>query len=346
MIKHTVRVLLFCLLLGSPSALLAQDEDIQDRDEGGQQLAQTGMKFLSVSLDARAAAMGSAMTAQEDASSAAMFYNPAAMARLSSATHLSVNRVQWIGDVNYNGGGIAFKPLNGRYGVIGVSLVAVDYGELEGTIRADNEQGYEDLGSFSPSALSAGIGYAQALTDRFSVGGNVKYVRQSLGASTMERSGDELVQKNRTASTVAFDFGVIYQTGFRSLNFAVGARNFSQELTYAEESFELPLTMHVGVAMDMMDLTRMNQDMHSLLLSVDAERPRDYDEQIKTGLEYRFMDIVALRAGYVYPSDERGYSLGVGLKPSLRGVDFGFDYAYTRFGDFGNVNRLSAQFAF
>ena len=343
--KYVTEALLLCLLIGLASPALAQQE-IQDTDEGGQQLAQTGMKFLSVSLDARAAAMGSAITALANASSTAMFYNPAAMARLQTVSHLSVGRVQWIGDVDYNAGTVALSPADGQYGVFGVSVVAVDYGRLQETVRADNDRGYEDVGKFSPSALSAGVGYAQALTDRFSVGGNVKYVRQSLGSSVMRRSGDGFLEQDRTASTIAFDFGVIYRTGFRSLNFAVGARNFSQELTYAEESFELPLTMHIGVAMDMIDLTSMDQDMHSLLLSVDAQRPRDYPEQLQTGLEYRFMDMVALRAGYIYPSDEQGFSLGVGLQPSLRGFEFGFDYAYTHFGDFGNVNRLSAEFAF
>ena len=46
-----------------------------------QKLAQTGMKFLNVSLDARASAFGDAYTSLETKSSA-VFYNPASMARL------------------------------------------------------------------------------------------------------------------------------------------------------------------------------------------------------------------------------------------------------------------------
>jgi len=55
------------------------------------------------------------------------------------------------------------------------------------------------------------------------------------------------------------------------------------------------------------------------------------------------MDVLSLRAGYVMPSDEKGISLGAGLQTEISDLGFRFDYAYTRFGRFGNVNRLSVN---
>lgn len=338
--KTSICIVVLCLIAaaGVPGAF-GQNADRQ-------RLAQTGMKFLSVSVHPRAAAMADAATALE-ASSVAMLYNPAGMARLENAFSVALGQTRWLAGTRYNAATAAFRPAGGAYGVFGLSLVAVDYGNyFLGTIRADNEQGFIDLGRYSPAATALGLGYARALTDRFSVGGNLKYVRQSLGESTMRLEGDSPVKEAFSTSTVAVDFGILYKTGFRSLNFAFAARNFSRELTYAEESFELPLTFRIGISMDVMDLTSMNQDVHALRLAVDAERPRDFAEQVRAGLEYRFMNLLSLRAGYVYPTDEQGINLGAGVQTGVGDVDLGIDYAYTEFGTFGSVNRVALQLGF
>ena len=351
--KCAILTLLFMVLFAHTAWAQFQEEEIE-----GERLAQTGMKFLSVSVDPRAAAMGGALTALENGS-ASMFYNPAGMAGITRFVDVALGQTQFIGNADYNIGSAAFRPLDGLYGVFGVSLVAVNYGEFLGTIRADNEQGFVDLGTFSPTAMALGVGYARALTDRFAVGTNVKYVRQSLGAAVMSVDTDGNMERRDTdASTVAVDFGVLYRvapnahsslvrrcdgTGFRSLNFAVTARNFSREITYAEESFELPLTFRIGLSMNMMHLTSVDPAVHSFLLSVNAERPRDFAERVQLGGEYVFMNTMALRAGYAYPSDEEGVSIGAGLQQSFRGIGFGFDYAYTDFGILGDVNRVALR---
>lgn len=317
-------------------------------------LAQTGFKFLSVSVDARSAAMADAMTADPMASSVAMFYNPAGMAWFEGNVHVGAGQTQWIADINYNIASVAFRPAGGVYGVFGLSLVSVDYGsDIIGTVRANNENGferYEDLGLANPepTALAIGLGYAKALSDRFSVGGNVKYARQDLGSGVVARGdGSGLIEESNDKNTIAFDFGVLYKTGFRSLNFAMSARNFSRELQYVQENFELPLTFRIGVSMDLMDFTNMNRDMHALRVVLDAERPRDFSEQLKVGGEYLFMNTLALRAGYTFPTDEQGVSLGVGLQQQFGDYGIGADYAYTTFGDyFDSVNRFAIQFSF
>ncbi len=308
--------------------------------------AQTGMKFLSMSIDARAAALGSAVTAV-DGTYASLFYNPAGLAAQQNWMTAGASQVQFIADINYNMAALNLAPWGGRYGVVGVSLMHVDYGSMQETIRDNTDQGYQDLGTFSPSAYSLGLGYARALTDRFSIGGHVKYVAQDLGNPVDERGdGDALIRAEAREGQLAYDFGMMYRTGFRSLNFAVTARNFSPEVTFVEESFELPLELRIGVAMDLVDLTSLDQNMHSLLLAVDTNKPRDFTEQVSFGAEYGFMKTLYLRAGYSQPSDEQGVSLGVGVQQSLRGVGFGADYAYTDFGafnQFGKVHRLSLR---
>lgn len=328
---------------------LASGQDGEDPDGPGfqdpdvEKSGQTGFKFLSLSLDPRASAMGGAFTAQEGVGSISMFYNPASLASLEGVTDVAVTRTQFIADINYNAGSIAFSPSDGVYGVFGVSIVAVDYGTFEETITGPG--GYIDLGTFSPTALAVGVGYARSLSDRFAVGGNVKYAHQNLGTFAVGRGDDDaLMSEDYSKSTAAFDFGVLYKTGFRSLNYAMSVRNFSPELRYEQESFELPLTFRIGVSMDVMDLTSMDPNLHSFQLAVDAERPRDFSEQIRVGGEYLFMNTLALRAGYAVPSDTEGFNVGVGLQQNLTGFGFAFNYAYTTYdGGFDAVHRLGLQ---
>ena len=332
------------LLLLVPTTALAQeiDQDLE-RDK----LAQTSFKFLKISPDARAAALGDAMTSMEMRSSMAMFYNPAGMARIEGKFSAGFSITNWIADINYNAASIAYNT--GRFGVVGFSLISSDYGDnFIGTVASTSEAGfteYSELGLANPepSSLAIGLGYAIAITDRFAVGANIKYAQQDLG-SALVATGE---LEDNEESTLAYDFGVLYDTGFRSLKFALSVRNFSQELTYVNENFELPLSFNVGVSMDVTDfMATVDPDMHSFNLMFEAERPRDFSEQLKVGGEYMFMNILALRAGYVFPTDEQGVNLGAGLNYSAGSVGFGVDYAYTTFGVFDNVQRLGVHLSF
>lgn len=350
--KFSLAMPLIFVIVGllASSAFGQEEEEKEEFDKR----AQSGMKFLSFSVDARAAAMGDALTAENQGSAVSMFYNPASMARQSGMVSAVFGQTEWIADINYNGIGVAFQPAGGLYGVFGISALFVDYGTLLGTVRADNDEGFIDTGEFSPSAVALGLGYARGLTEQFSVGANVKLVSESLGATmssvVSDTTGlpaprpptyitDVKIDAENSVQTFAFDFGILYRTGFRSLTLAMSARNFSRDLTYEAENFELPLTFRIGVSMDLIDFTGMNPDMHSFVLAIDTERPRDFSEQIKVGGEYVFMNTLALRGGYIYPHDVQGITLGAGVQA----FGFGFDFAYTTFEVFDNVIRFAVR---
>lgn len=340
---YTTLAIVILLLIAVPSAFGQEDGDPGFQDPDVEKSAQTGFKFLSLSLDPRATAMAGALTAQQATGSVAMFYNPATMAYMEGSFDVALMRTQFIADINYNAGSIAYSPRDGLYGVFGVSVMAVDYGEIQETVYDPNTT-YRDLGTISPTALSVGLGYGIALSDRFAIGANVKYALQDMGsfAVSVDDEGD-LTTKDYTQGTAAFDFGVLYDTGFRSLNFAMSVRNFSPELRYEQESFELPLTFRIGMSMDMIDLTSMDPNMHSFQLAVDAERPRDFAEHLRIGGEYVFMNTLALRAGHAFPSDTEGLHLGVGLQQQVSGFGFALNYAFTSYEVFDAVHRMGIQ---
>jgi hypothetical protein len=315
-----------------------------DTEVSTEKLGQTGMKFLSTSLDARATALGGAVTADESfASSTSLFYNPATMARMTGTFSVGFGITQFIADINYNALSVAFKPQGGNLGVFGFSLMNVDYGDII-TTRVDddpnNQSGYVELPTFSPTALAIGIGYARSFTDRFSVGAHVKLATQDFGDHATTRGGST---STFDASTIAVDFGILYNTGFRSLVLGMSARNFSSEVTYVSESFELPLTFQIGLAMDLIDFTSMDPNMHSFKFRVDAQRPRDFEEHLSIGGEYTFMNLLSLRAGLAeafVQDEERGVSLGAGLNLEVSNVHLTADYSFTEFGVFDSVNQF------
>jgi len=306
---------------------------------GQKKLAQTGFQFLSVATDARGGALGNAMTTLQ-AGSSSLFFNPAGMSRMSGFVDMSATQNNWIADIVHNTYSLAISPSGGRFGVFGLSLTSVDYGEVEGTMVWGNEQGYIDTELMEPTAFAIGLGYAKALTDKFSVGGQIKYTGQHLGRSMVPVGEDSLTLKKNLAFATAIDFGTIYQTGFKSLAFGMSVRNFSNEIKFEKEGFQLPLTFRIGISMDVFDLVS-SLESHGLLVSIDASHPRSYPEQLMVGLEYDWKKILFLRAGYVGNADENDLSFGFGVSKFGAQVD----YAYTPYGIFDNVQRFTIRFS-
>jgi hypothetical protein len=303
--------------------------------------AQTGFQFLSVAADAKAVALGQAVTSLEMGSSS-LFYNPAGMANMKQFFDVTASYNKWIADIQHNTFSLAINPAHGRWGVIGFSAHTVNYGDrFYGTVVADNEAGYLDTGDLKPTAFAFGVGYARALSDRFSIGAHVRWAKQDFGTVTIPESDSTLTKKSYDLMPMSFDFGTLYQTGFKSLVFGMSIRNFSKEIKYEEEGFQLPLIFNLGISMDLFDFLPWEAKDQSALLMVNATHDRSHPEQILLGVDYSFKKMVSLRAGYVSHNDEDAWSYGAGF--SLIGISL--DYAYTPFGVFDQVQRMTARFA-
>jgi hypothetical protein len=124
----------------------------------------------------------------------------------------------------------------------------------------------------------------------------------------------------------------------------MSVRNFSKEVKYAQEGFQAPLVFNLGISMNVLDLLPEVPANQVLYISIDATHFRDHPEQIKVGLEYSFMNILKLRGGYVSKSDYDQSSLSYGLGVAYSGISF--DYAYTPFGVFTKVQRISARITY
>ena len=303
-------------------------------------LAQTGFQFLSIASDARSGGMADAMTTMHS-NSVSIFSNPAGLARQSEFFDINFSSNEWIAGIKHDALSFSFSPKNGQFGSVGFSLLNVDYGELQGTMVWDNDQGFIDTEKFSPSALALGVGYGRALSENFSVGGHLKKAYQYLGNNVVPISDSSNVVENNVANAIAVDFGTIYITDWHGFTFGMSVRNFSEEAEYGYDSFQLPLTFRIGGSIDVFSFFPSFSEKQSLRMAMEALHPRSHPERLNLGLEYSFMGMGHLRLGYLFNYDERNLTYGGGIKIGPLKVD----YALTPFGVFDSVNRISVSIA-
>jgi hypothetical protein len=307
-------------------------------------LAQAGFKFLSIPVGARQTALGaSAMALSNDAN--AMFWNPAGMSQVANRD-ISINYNKWIAEIAQQSAAFAINL--GIWGVFGVSAIMMDYGDFYGTRRADNDAGYVDTETFSPSAFAFGLAYARQVTDKFSFGAHLKYAKQDLGTSWYVGPDAALADaesRDNSMGLFAADFGTQFLTGFKDLKIGMSITNFSQEKKYEEEAFPLPLQLAFGASMNLFSLFSEGGP-HKLNLAVDASHPRDFQERLNWGLEYWFMDTLAIRGGYKMRYDEEDVTFGAGVKQDLGPLAGKIDYSFNNFGRFDPVHRITVGAAF
>ena len=306
--------------------------------------AQSTMNFLLVGTSSRASALGEAYTSIGNGSES-IFYNPAGLTNTNNQFDINLNYTQWIADINYLSGGVSWNL--DTYGIIGVHLLTVDYGTINGTsISTDQELyplGYIDNGPVSNvSAYSVGVSYAKSISQEFSIGGTVKLAGQNLGVNQLVNGS-----KDNNANKLVFDAGVLYKTGFKGFSFGMAIRNFATDLKREEIEEQLPLVFSLGASINLMDI--INTDLaqnNNILFSADFLHQNNYSERLNFGLEYKFLQMISLRGGYQTNRDLASWSGGIGFNTTVSDYDLELNYSYSRFKYFNSVSRISLTFSF
>jgi hypothetical protein len=319
-------------------------------DAYAQKVGSTSMQFLKVMPSARATAMGDAYAVLASGAEA-VFWNPSGLA-LAQTQELSLTYVDWIFDARQ--GALSYALPMGSIGALGVQVQYVDFGEFEETTTADpyikdpNAPGLTGR-TFRPFSFLVGLTYARSLSDKFSAGLSVKYAHESLfdgqwvTAYIGQLSGLQTVKT--WASGLLFDFGLRYNTGFRSIQVAASVQNFGADVKYANESNPVPLLFRFGIGADLIGTQALfvqADDNNRLTMEFDLFQPNDYSQQAHLGLEYEYARTFAVRGGYKFNYDYEGPTFGAGLKHDFGPVDLSIDYSYASIGTYlGYVQRIS-----
>lgn len=285
--------------------------------ENFKKVAQSGMQYLKIGVDAEVVGRGEAGISCVKGVSA-MFWNPAGLAELENP-EIMFSHNAWIADISMNAAAVGINLQD--LGVVGLNVLWMDYGELRRTsvassIEQSAQYGYVDEGKFSPTDLAIGLAYSRKISSQFLFGGQIRYLYENYGSNrTVTISGSEVTTDN-ILSTFSFDFGTLYYPGIESLALSMSVQNFSTDLKYHQEAFSTPLTFKIGVSMNLLDLYD-DQSRSSLLLAIDAVHPRDYSERLNIGMEYDYLGLFRLRGGYRINYDEGNFTAGAGVRYSI-----------------------------
>ncbi len=333
----TMFVLIFAACVLVPSPLVAQ------------KVGSTSMQFLKVLPSARATALGEAYSTLA-LGSEAVFWNPSGLVAVRNQ-EFSLTYIDWLFDTRQ--GAFAYAFSLGTAGVLGVQIQYVDFGVFEETtndrpyISNPDAPGFTGR-TFRPFSYVAGLTFARSLTDRFSVGLGVKYAHESLFDGQMVRAmvtQGSFEEVKTWGDVFLFDFGIRYNTGFRSIQLASVVQNFGPDVKYAKEANPVPLLFRFGIAADLIGSNALlisEEEGNRLTVAFDIFHPNDYSQQGHLGVEYEFAEFLSLRGGYKFNYDFEGVTFGGGVRHTVAGIPLTLDYSYGSMGPYlGNVQRIS-----
>lgn len=314
------------------------------RAEARQKSGLTGAAFLKVGVGARMAALGQAATTVTKEPNQ-LFLNPSGMALRSGETQVTFTYNKWIADIAHNAAAVTFGT---RMGTLGVGFISMGKSKIDAErdaipgflqgIATTYDQNTSPTYDYSDIAIL--LGYANQVTDKLSLGSDVKILRESIDT--------------HSASSLAFDFGAIYQIGFHGASVGARISNIGKDMKFFNKGVPLPLVFSVGASFDL-----VKNEKHSLMLRADAAKPQDASQIVFSGGEYVYNDMFFLRGAWKFnysgaestyggknqsqkikDTEEKG-SLGAGVKLPMGKHKVMVDYAYTGFGVLKNVHRFS-----
>lgn len=315
----------------------------------------TATPFLTISPDARQAALGDAGAATSPDANAA-YWNPAKFVFIDKKYGGGISWTPWLGKITND---MWISYVSAYYKIKREELVAFGFKYFDmGEFYARGQNG-ENEGTFNPREFSLDLTYSRLLTENFSVGLTGRYIHSNLLGSYNSSSFTD----TKPGNSVAVDLGVFYKKELKgaktnSLALAAVISNIGAKISYSDEDNKqfLPTNLRVGSAytieLDPFNAFTFTLDFNKLLVpSPDEDRnipdksllegmfgsfsdaPDGFSEEIKeiiinTGIEYWYRQTFAGRIGYFSESKEKGNRKYMTLGVGFRKERFGIDVAY------------------
>lgn len=285
---------------------------------GGQRTGLSASSFLKNDMNPRSMAMGGAGVALEP-DGFTVFTNPAAAANIDQF-NVSISSLTVGAGMNQSFIS-AIIPRKDKLSSFGISLNMLNSGEQE--VRTEFQpQGTGEV--FYATDFATGLTYAQQLSDMFSAGLTLKYIHNQI---------DDF-----SASAIAADVSFLYKTDYQDLKFAVMIQNFggnsslngdnipndfNRGSSLETENYTLPTVFQLGAS-----IVPWKEENQSLLMSVQLNHPNDNSENYRFGLEYEYLELLYLRAGYkLNVRGDRFPTFGFGLRHRIGGHPLHLNYA-------------------
>ncbi|HVM31885.1 MAG TPA: PorV/PorQ family protein [bacterium] len=248
--------------------------------------------------------------------------NPATLATLANQEILTFHS-PLLADASYDALGYAL-PVGGRTS-FGLALERVS---VSGILQTTDS--VSPTGTVSDEQLQGILGYGFELEGGLSLGGSVKYMRQTLGsyqAGGMGADAGVLFQLSRSAK----DYAVF---GINNISLGLSVSNLVAPEIHLFEGADKPArVLHPAFSYRYQALDQSN----SLWLGVEGAILSGQSSQVQAGLEYGWKNTLFARVGF----DGVSPTAGAGLR--WDGLEF--DYAFNQ-RDLGALQRFSLTYSF
>ena len=279
---------------------------------------------LYIQPGARPAGMGDCFVAIAD-DATACYWNPAGLAYMRGDKNFTLMHSELVpdwGDVYYEYASFGWKVSG--LGTLGFSVTYLTYGEQ--TATEETPDGGIVKGTFTSYEFIPSVAYGTTIGEDLALGLNLKFVYVDLAPREFALDDTE-----GTGVTFAGDIGMLYRVNGGRLTIGGAVQHIGPKIGFSDEPQKdnLPRNLKVGAAYRLID-----DEMNLFLLTGEYNKSlviyEDFFDQstgviLNVGAEYRYYDLLSLRAGYVYDKDgdvkDLAYGFGVQYK------DWAFDWA-------------------
>ena len=346
--KYLYTLLIICF---SGVSMIAGNPDRQ---------GEAGAAELLMNPWARSAGLHS-MSTSSVAGVESMRINIAGLSRLNKGEFVISNTRLYEGStLGINSLGFATKV--GASGAFGITLVAMDFGDIPVTTTAQPEG---TGANYSPSFFNLGLGYSYTYDNKISVGLLVRMVSETLPDVSANGFAIDAGVQYVSGESGEFKLGIALRNigspmefGGEGLSFRTDAPEstvgYDVTVNQRAEDFELPTLLNIGVSYDFY----FGEENYLRAIANFTSNAFSRDD-FGIGAEFSFRNMVVLRAAYkksldadqkgiednLYTGLAAGISIDVPLKRAGNRV-IGIDYAYRTTNPFRGTHNFSLRMGF
>ncbi len=307
----------------------------------------TAAQFLKLGIGSKALGIGGAFTSIADDPSC-LYWNPGGLGN-QKKYNIMFDHYNWFLDIKMDYLALILPLTN--YGTMGFAFNYLHMGEMEVTTTKDPEGTGE---KFNASSYIGQFSYGVKLTDRFSLGLSVKYIREIIW--------------NSHANGVAIDIGTLFRSKIEGLNIGMSVSNYGNKLqmvgrdlliqtdidptlesdpdnvgsSLVTDRFDLPIISRFGISYEANIISHI-----STTLSIDANHPNDNTQSISIGSEINYNNVAFFRTGFkdlFLKDSQQGISIGCGLNLKYQNIHYKIDYSYSNYTILGNPQKITITF--
>jgi len=352
------KIIILSIILSSSTALFAGNPD---------RIGQAGAAQLNINGWGKSSGWGWA--AVSSTKGLESIYNNIGGLAYTPKTEIIFSRTSWLmgSDININTFGFA-QNLGGN-GVLGVSIMSYDMGDIEITT---NDQPDGGLGTYKPSFTNITAAFSKQFTREISGGVGFKIFSES--------------STNVKAQGIGLDAGIQYITTFKEkqkikkddVKFGVSLKNIGPDARYSGDGlsvkllnpiteiestvnqrsskFNLPTLMNISASYDMRLDKNDDTYFHRLTPALTFTNHAFSTNQFTTGIEYGYKEMFQLRAAYAYENGGLKYNTSTSASTGIMGgftfelpvskdseTTFALDYSYRHSNPFGGSHSFGVR---